>query len=185
MKTATRTSCSSGLRSSSRWIFQQTKGQSQEVSLGNSLDQWPMTTLPSFFSFFILLSFHTHIAILILTRKRSIVRILNSVGDRGRHNRGIHNLSGFHMHRQTSCLNTYGTALITFHVLFSSVCVPETGSSARPLKVESWGRTLAKVATPKIFQAGGKKDINPTSVSLLKIFWKIFKNTTVNPELLL
>ena len=37
----------------------------------------------------------------------------------------------------------------------------ETGSSVGPLKVESWGRTLAKVATPKIFQAGGKKDINP------------------------
>ena len=118
-------SCGSGLRRGSQWIFEQTDGQSKEVSLGNSLDQWPMTTLPSFFSFFILLSFHTHIAILILTRKRSIVRILNSVGDRGRHNRGIHNLSGFHMHRQTACLNTYGTALITFHVLFSTVCLPE------------------------------------------------------------
>ena len=41
----------------------------------------------------------------------------------------------------------------------------ETGSSARPLKVESWGRTLAKAATPKIFQAGGKKDVNPHRLS--------------------
>ena len=57
---------------------------------------------------------------------------------------------------------------ITIDCLFYSASETEK-KEVRPLRGESWGRTLAKVAAPKIFQAGGKKDINSR---YLRLFYR-------------
>ena len=65
-------------------------------------------------------------------------------------------------------LKTKHNTPITIHCLFYTASETEK-KEVRPLRGESWGRTLAKVAAPKIFQAGGKKDINSR---YLRLFYR-------------